>query len=194
MKSQISNQLVLALAGTREEVEWQLSQAAALGIREPASLDYEANFWSLPSEPHRISVLPSCVAGMIQSLGQNPWVARAGNGVIYHRSSLAPAPAGDGFSAGSALPLPVRNERREGRPPSAVLLRRTGGEGHPTADTPARLQTRPPSSPQPSPPSAGGEGEDSDALYKHQAGSPTPLLRRIKDAYDPKHVFPDLTL
>ncbi|HEY2951455.1 MAG TPA: SDR family NAD(P)-dependent oxidoreductase [Verrucomicrobiae bacterium] len=56
------------------------------------------------------------------------------------------------FSARTALPLPVRNER-EGR-----------GEGHPTADTPAHLQARRPSSPQPSPPSAGGEGEETGAL------------------------------
>ncbi|HEY2953254.1 MAG TPA: tRNA uridine-5-carboxymethylaminomethyl(34) synthesis GTPase MnmE [Verrucomicrobiae bacterium] len=53
------------------------------------------------------------------------------------------------FNARTALPLPVRNER---------------GEGHSTADTPAHLQARRPSSPQPSPPSAGGEGEETGAL------------------------------
>src|SRR5438093_930868 len=57
------------------------------------------------------------------------------------------------FSATAALPLPVRNERGEGR-----------GEGHPTADTLAHLQARRPSSPQPSPPPAGGEGEEPNAL------------------------------
>ncbi|HEY2951778.1 MAG TPA: hypothetical protein VGK40_04295, partial [Verrucomicrobiae bacterium] len=56
------------------------------------------------------------------------------------------------FSARTALPLPVRNERGEGR-----------GEGHPTADTPAHLQPRGPSSPRPSPPSAGGEGIETGA-------------------------------
>jgi hypothetical protein len=63
----------------------------------------------------------------------------------------------------TALPLPVRNERGEG-----------GGEGHPTADTPARLQARGPSSPQPSPPSEGGEGEVSGAHVQ--------LLRSIQAA------------
>jgi hypothetical protein len=61
--------------------------------------------------------------------------------------------AGYVFSAGMALPLPVRNERGEGR-----------GEGDPTADTPTYPQARRPSSPQPSPPSAGGEGEETGAL------------------------------
>ena len=53
----------------------------------------------------------------------------------------------------------MRNERGEGR-----------GEGHPTADTPAHLQARQPSSPQPSPPSAGGEGEEFGALNTYTGG------------------------
>src|ERR1051326_790266 len=47
----------------------------------------------------------------------------------------------DVLSVGMAHPLPVRNERGEGR-----------REGHSTADTPARLHAEGPSSPQPSPP------------------------------------------
>ncbi|HEY2953303.1 MAG TPA: excinuclease ABC subunit UvrA, partial [Verrucomicrobiae bacterium] len=62
------------------------------------------------------------------------------------------------FSARTGLPLPVRNERGEGR-----------GEGHPTADTPAHLQARRPSSPQLSPPSAGREGEETGALNTYRA-------------------------
>src|SRR5438309_1200897 len=59
-----------------------------------------------------------------------------------------PRPRSYVFSARIGLPLLVRNERGEG-----------WGEGHPSADTPDHLQARRPSSPQPSPPSAGGEGE-----------------------------------
>src|SRR5438093_13462954 len=71
------------------------------------------------------------------------------------RDATAPRQAGClyVFSARTGLPLPVRNERGEGR-----------REGHPTADTPTQLQARPPSSPHPSPPSAGGEGEETGAL------------------------------
>src|SRR2546422_10180120 len=69
------------------------------------------------------------------------------------KSHLTRCGRGYVFSARTALPLPVRNERGEGR-----------GEGQSTADTPAHLQARRPSSPQPSPPSAGGEGEDPAAL------------------------------
>src|SRR6266705_9297 len=52
-----------------------------------------------------------------------------------------------------SLPLSVRNKRGEG-----------WEEGYPTADTRAHLQARWPSSPQPSPPSTGGEGEETGAL------------------------------
>jgi phenylalanyl-tRNA synthetase alpha chain len=59
------------------------------------------------------------------------------------------------YLAPAALPLPVRNER---------------GEGQPTADTPAVLQAEKPSSPRPSPPSAGGEGEKSGAGSTYYTG------------------------
>ena len=109
---------MLGLAGTRAEVDWQLSQAAALGLREPTCLDYETNFWSQPTAPRRLSILPSRLAETVRGLGPIPWVARAGNGVIYHRGGAASA----------------------------------------------------------------------------QAASPSPLLQRIKDTYDPKHILPDLSL
>ena len=63
------------------------------------------------------------------------------------------------FSARTGLPLPVRNERAEGR-----------GEGLPAADSSAHLQARRPSSPQPSRPSVGGEGEDAGALNTFYIG------------------------
>jgi lipid A disaccharide synthetase len=66
------------------------------------------------------------------------------------------------ISAGTELPLPVRNER---------------GEGYPIADTTAHLQAGRPSSPQPSPPSEGGEGEDYRTLNRYQiVHSTVPLV------------------
>ncbi len=53
------------------------------------------------------------------------------------------------WGSADGLPLPVRNERGEGR-----------GEGHPAADRPAHLQARRPSSPRPSPPSEGEREND----------------------------------
>ncbi len=76
--------IVLGFAGTREEVEWQLGRAGELGLKEACSLDYEAEFRTSGVAPHRWSVLPSRLAGAIRELDGAPFVARAGNGIIYY--------------------------------------------------------------------------------------------------------------
>ncbi len=112
--------LVLGFAGTHEDVDWQLAKAAALGVSEPSTLDHEKAFWGDDSRtvPHRRSVLPSRVGETLQELGAVPFVARAGNGVIFYRGGAVPP----------------------------------------------------------------------------RAGVPMELIRRVKAAYDPKHVFPELPL
>ncbi|MBI2948093.1 MAG: FAD-binding oxidoreductase [Verrucomicrobia bacterium] len=112
--------VVLGFAGAREDVEYQLGKAAELGARSPSNLDHETKFWdSRSSAPaRRLSVLPSELTQAIRALGQVPFVARAGNGVVWHR----------------------------------------GGPEQPKTEGPERL------------------------------------LRRVKDTFDPKHIFPDLPL
>jgi FAD/FMN-containing dehydrogenase len=77
--------LVLGVAGTREDVEWQCARARELGVAEPSNLDYEKNFWT--AEAQKISVLPSRLIETVAALGPLPFVARAGNGVIYCRGA-----------------------------------------------------------------------------------------------------------
>ena len=112
-ESPTSSRLVLGLAGTREEVDWQSTKAADLGIAERASLDYEASFWSQPPEPHRLSVLPSRVTEMIRTSGASHWVARAGNGVIFHRGDLAPA--------GTERPIQLMRRIKDAYDPRNIL-------------------------------------------------------------------------
>jgi glycolate oxidase FAD binding subunit len=112
--------LLLAFAGPREDVAWQLEKAHALGIAEPASIDDEKPFWAIPGDPPtRLSVLPSRVIETLRGLGEGPFVARAGNGVIHHRGA-GPSPPSDlplallqrvkaTFDPGNILPgLPTR--------------------------------------------------------------------------------------
>lgn len=112
--------VVAAFAGTRKEVEWQLGEGEKLGLREPASLDYDAEFRTARAATPPLrqqSVLPSRLIETVRAfLGSVPFVARAGNGVIYHRGGA--------------------------EPPEPLL--------------------------------------------------PVTLMRRVKDAFDPKRVFPDL--
>jgi FAD/FMN-containing dehydrogenase len=81
--------VMLGFAGTREEVEWQLARVSELGFDRPGSLDYETEFWQDPAPAHRISVLPSKIVEAVRGL-QSLFVARAGNGIIYHRGLETP--------------------------------------------------------------------------------------------------------
>lgn len=87
-----SHQLLLSFAGAREDVSVQIARAAELGVDRPASVADEEPFWSTaPNAPQRVSVLPSTLVEALRSLGDIPYIARAGNGVIYHRGpTLAP--------------------------------------------------------------------------------------------------------
>jgi FAD/FMN-containing dehydrogenase len=80
--------LVLGVAGTRAEVEWQLGLARSLGFASEATLDYETSFWSDAAPVNRIAVLPLRLTEAITELGSRPFVARAGNGVIYYRGEM----------------------------------------------------------------------------------------------------------
>ena len=79
--------VIAGFSGATEDVAWQLDCARAIGFAEEATLDYVATFWSDARQPGRTSVLPSELGLALCELGTAPFVARAGNGVIYHRGS-----------------------------------------------------------------------------------------------------------
>jgi glycolate oxidase FAD binding subunit len=81
---------VLAFAGSHEEVAWQANQGREQGFTVWGNLEYHARFWADPAavEPQSWSVLPSRVIPALQQLGPEPFVAHAGNGVIWSRARL----------------------------------------------------------------------------------------------------------
>lgn len=86
---------VLGFAGAREDVENQSAWARANGFRPGAGVGHDARFWSGSNElPVAVnSVLPSDTISTLRQLGPGGWIARAGNGAIYHRSTT-PSQAG----------------------------------------------------------------------------------------------------
>ncbi len=82
--------LILGFSGPRLAVEWQLALARKLGFTEPATLDFDARFHA-PDQPaaQRLSVLPSRLVETLRSIGSVPFVARAGNGIVFHRAGIA---------------------------------------------------------------------------------------------------------
>jgi FAD/FMN-containing dehydrogenase len=105
--------LVVGLAGGREEVDWQLAGATRLGFTVDATLHYETVFWQDTDPVSRISVLPTRVMEMISQLGDEPFVARAGNGIIYHR--------GESVGLKSALPTELMRRVKAAYDPKNLL-------------------------------------------------------------------------
>ena len=105
--------VVLGLAGTRKEVEWQLAIARGLGFKSSANLDYERQFWSGSEPVNRLSVLPSGLMESITVLGLRPFIARAGNGVVYYR--------GERLSQKSDLPLTLSQRIKSAYDPKNIL-------------------------------------------------------------------------
>ena len=73
--------LTLGLAGAAADVEDQVQAANKMGLTDSGDLSHDELF---RSEPHAVSsVPPGKLAEQLQ--GVSPFVARAGNGVFYHR-------------------------------------------------------------------------------------------------------------
>lgn len=105
--------LVAGFAGTREEVEWQLKHIAELGAREAGSLGHETQFWNAGAVTHRLSVLPAKLVEAIGGLPGGPFVARAGNGVIYYR--------GEQLTSADKLPVELMRRVKEAYDPNHIL-------------------------------------------------------------------------
>ncbi len=107
--------LVAGFAGTREEVAWQLARAHEMGFSEPATLDYETSFRAVHAVAgaQRLSVLPSRTVDALHQLGDVPFVARAGNGVIEYIGAPQPAK--------SDLPLKLMRRLKETFDPKHIL-------------------------------------------------------------------------
>ena len=78
--------IVLGFAGTREDVEWQLDAARAIGFNKRSSLEYEADFFNQPVL--KMSVLPSKTVDALRGFPGCEFMARAGNGIIWHKGGL----------------------------------------------------------------------------------------------------------
>ena len=105
--------VVLGFAGTREEVAWQMACANELGFNQPSALDYATEFWTKVAPAHRLSVLPSKMVTAIRGLNGAPFIARAGNGIIYHRGTATPGT--------DELPLVLMRRLKEAYDPRHIL-------------------------------------------------------------------------
>jgi FAD/FMN-containing dehydrogenase len=107
--------MILGMAGTEEDVAWQRQLARELGIDQPADWSYESEFWvaNKGEPPRQWSVAPSRLVEALAELDGEPWLARAGQGLVFHR----------GHERHSSRELPVKLMRRlkSDFDPNAVL-------------------------------------------------------------------------
>ena len=75
--------LCTAFAGTNAEVDWQLQEIAGLGFTEMDGTDYQRSQPAVKS-----TIKPSSLRELVDELGNAPFVARAGNGVMWSERPL----------------------------------------------------------------------------------------------------------
>ena len=158
--------VVLGFAGPREDVDYQLEKAREFGTNTPADLDYDRMFWDeeTSAQAQHISVLPSKVTQLIRELKPVTFVARAGNGAIWYRGG------------------PIS--------PKDVLPRHLMGREHLQKLDVNRCH-EPTPSPLPGGEPATGAGDEAPLLGGVGVGR---LMGRVKNAFDPNRILPDLPL
>jgi hypothetical protein len=86
--------VVIGFAGMREEVAWQRAEAERFSALSDSDLSHDAAFWNVGGEAqvHKVSVLPSTFLEAIRRPGLEtlPLLARAGNGIVFHRGGPEP--------------------------------------------------------------------------------------------------------
>ena len=84
--------LVLGFAGSEEEVTSQVDRLNEIESSRSSRYDYETAFWGTDVPIRHASCLPTEMGAILRDLEGSAWVARIGNGVVYHHAE-SPAPA-----------------------------------------------------------------------------------------------------
>jgi FAD/FMN-containing dehydrogenase len=105
--------LVIAFAGPREDVDYQARIVREVGITNSGSLNYNEEFWAQPAEIQKASVLPSETINILKKIVPARFVARLGNGVVYHK--------GTAFKQTTEMPLKLMQRLKQAYDPNAVF-------------------------------------------------------------------------
>ena len=84
--------LVIGFVGSQEDVTDQEERLSEILTTKVAKLDYSNWFWQAHPRAKRRSVQPSDLGSLLDGLSAGPWVARVGNGVVYHVEDKAASP------------------------------------------------------------------------------------------------------
>jgi hypothetical protein len=76
--------VVVGFAGSSEDVRGQEERLSEILTAKPYKADYSNWFWQAHPQARRSSVRPSELGALLDGLSTEPWLARLGNGVVYH--------------------------------------------------------------------------------------------------------------
>lgn len=76
--------VVVGFVGSSEEVKGQEARLSEILTAKPSKPDYSNWFWQAHPQARRSSVRPSDLGALLDGLSTEAWVARVGNGVVYH--------------------------------------------------------------------------------------------------------------
>lgn len=76
-------EVMVGLAGAREDVEADAAKLCGIGLKTGASLDAQNTFFADERQVRKISVLPSRAREVLKEMESSPVVCRYGNGIVY---------------------------------------------------------------------------------------------------------------
>lgn len=76
--------VIVGFAGSNEDVKGQEERLSEILTAKASKSDYSNWFWQAHSQAKRSSVRPSDLGAVLDELSTEAWVARVGNGVVYH--------------------------------------------------------------------------------------------------------------
>ncbi|MDB6038715.1 MAG: linked oxidase domain protein [Verrucomicrobiales bacterium] len=77
--------LLAGFTGAREDVEAHIKKATNFGLAEKGSIEEQNLFWEKDTARQKCSVLPSVLLTTVEQIKPDTFLARAGNGILYHR-------------------------------------------------------------------------------------------------------------
>jgi FAD/FMN-containing dehydrogenase len=105
--------LVLAFAGAREDVEYQVNLMRELGFTETTGIEYDRAFWKNSPTARRASILPAETVNFLARITPSPYLARVGNGIVYY--------SGPQLEQGNKAPLELMRRVKQSYDPKGIF-------------------------------------------------------------------------